>query len=296
MSRMVCPDCGSFVGPARPGKAAFCPRCMRPVEMPDAADADFWSNSLSEWEAAIADAPREPAAAPGKRRPAEPRDAYRIAIYAMFALVAFLIALVGAVLAARSLRPLVARNHPESTPALPATPQLEPSLHQLEAASDHNARLEAAKKVVALGPAAVAAALDRFTSAGGDGDLPSISQPIVHALAEVGPAAADALGQALGSPKARVRAAAADVLAEMGAGQRGQEGAAGRAGRQERLGAVVFDRGPGQHGGRGGLGGRCPGAVAGAPGRPDALLRDRSPGTIGPPAKSAAAALQKLPA
>ncbi len=139
------------------------------------------------------------------------------------------------------------------------------------------------RKLVALGPEAVATALDRFTTAGNGGELPSIPQPIVHALADVGPEATDALGQALGSPKPGVRAAAADVLSENGRpGQRREDGAGGRAGRQEQLGAVVCRRGPGQHGGRGGLGGPCPPAAAGAPGRLDPPPRGRSPGTDRP--------------
>ena len=211
MSGIVCPECGDLVAPGTPGKAALCPRCMRPVEMPSAREAaDFWSNSIAEWEAAVADAPRELAAALGNGRSAGRPDPYRRTIHALFALVAFLIALIGAVLVARQLRPLVFRPRPVS-------PELQQSLHQLEAAQDPDARLEAARKLVALGPEAVATALDRFTTAGNGGELPSIPQPIVHALADVGPAATDALGKALGSPKPGVRAAAADVLAEMGA-------------------------------------------------------------------------------
>ena len=189
--------------PAGPGKAAFCPRCMRQIRRcltpPTPTSGPIRSPNG-----------RRPSPTPRGNRPrhrvrggppSPARNAYRIAIYAMFALVAFLIALVGAVLAARWA--------PATRLAQPSRVNAGPSSHSSigAIASSTGGRLGPqrppgggqGKRLVALGPAAVATALDRFTSAGGDGDLPSISQPIVHALAEVGPAAADALGQALGS-------------------------------------------------------------------------------------------------
>ena len=182
---------------------------MVTVEMPAAADNDeLWSNSLSDWESSIADAPRELAVALGNGRQARQPDGLRTAIYCLFGLVAFLIALIGAVLVARQLRPLVARPRP-------APPGLQEAIHQLEVAEANDNRLQAARKLVGMGPEAVIAALDRPGSADGAG--PSISTAIAHALAEVGPEAVAALSQALGSPKANVRAGAATVLAEMGA-------------------------------------------------------------------------------
>jgi HEAT repeat protein len=249
--------------------------------------AESWASSVSDWEAAIADPARPFAAAPGIGPPPGPRDAYRTAIYGLFALVAFLIALVGAVLVARQLRPLVSRGRPVPTAQ-------EQSLEQLEAAGDQEARLEAARKVVALGPAAVAAALDRFTAAGSSGDLPSIPQPIVHALAEVGPDAADALRQALGAPTARVRAAAAEVLAELGA-----QGAVAR----PALVAALADKNDWVRwyavealGNMGAEASSAVDALAALLKHSDALTRRRAIealGRIGPPASSAAAALEK---
>ena len=86
---------------------------MATVEMPAAGDSgEFWSDSLSDWESSIADAPRELAVALGNGRLAREPDALRTAIYGLFGLVAFLIALIGAVLIARELRPLVHRPGP----------------------------------------------------------------------------------------------------------------------------------------------------------------------------------------
>ncbi len=289
MSGIVCPECGDLVAPGTPGKAALCPRCMRPVEMPSTREAaDFWSNSIAEWEAAVADAPRELAAALGNGRSDGRPDPYRRAIHALFALVAFLIALIGAVLVARQLRPLVFRPRPVS-------PELQQALHQLEAAQDPDARLEAARKLVALGPEAVATALDRFTTAGNGSELPSIPQPIVHALADVGPEATASLGKALGSPTAKpgVRAAAAEVLSEMGA-----QGS----GAQTALVAALADKNNWVRWyaveALGNMGAEAASAVPALLPlleHSDALTRRRAVealGRIGPPAKAAAAALQ----
>ena len=218
MNGTVCPQCGGLVEQRSPGKAVFCPRCMFTVEMPAASDSgEFWSDSLSDWESSIADAPRELAVALGNGRLAREPDALRTAIYGLFGLVAFLIALIGTVLVARELRPLVQRSRP-----VPAG--VEEAVHQLEVAEGNEARREAARNLVGMGPNAVIAALDRSTSAG-DGAMLSISQPIAHALVEVGPEAVNALSEALGSPKANVRAGAANVLIENGdAGQGGEAG------------------------------------------------------------------------
>jgi HEAT repeat protein len=178
--------------------------------MPAGAESDdSWSNSVSDWESAIADAPRELASALGNRQfPGQP-DGFHAAIYALFGLVAFLIALIGAVLIAGQLRPLI---HPKQSPlAL----KIRQSLHELESATSDEGRSEAARKIVRLGPDAVIAALDR----------PASEPVMVHALAEVRPklvdALVDALRQALASPSANVRAAAANVLGELGARGKG---------------------------------------------------------------------------
>ena len=205
MNGMVCPQCGGLVGPLTTGKAMLCPRCRSQVEMPAGGEPDdSWSNSVSDWESAIADAPRQLASALGNRQfPGQP-DGFHTAIHALFGLVAFLIALIGVVLVARELRPLI---HPKQSPlAL----ELRQPLQELESATSDEGRLEAARKIVRLGPDAVVAALDRSTS-----------QPMIHALAEVGPEAVDALREALASPSADVRAAAANVLCEFGARGKG---------------------------------------------------------------------------
>ncbi len=214
MSRIVCEQCGGTVGPAPPvpGRAVLCSRCARAVEMPPLAGgaADPWSNSLTEWEAAIANDPKVLVSPPPGPEAAIPLDRFRVVIYSLLGLMAFLIALIGVVLAARQLRPLVAGSTPEQT-------KLRHWIHEMELASNSKeSRLEAARKIVAMGPDAVMAALDDSTSAGADSETLSIIQPAAHALTDVGPDAVDALSRALASPKANVRAGAANVLREMG--------------------------------------------------------------------------------
>ena len=220
--------------------------------------------------------PAQLASALGNRQfPGQP-DGFHTAIYALFGLVAFLIALIGAVLVAWQLRPLI---HPKPSPiAL----ELQQSLHDLESATSDESRLEAARKIVRLGPDTVKDALERSTS-----------QPMVHALAEVGPEAVDALRQALASPSATAAPRPPMCCASWVRGAGGEGCPDRQLGRQERPRAMVRRRGPGQHGARGGL--RGPALIP--------LLEHSDPltrrlavvalGQIGPSAKQAAPALTK---
>jgi HEAT repeat protein len=166
------------------------------------------SKSESEEKAAPA---REPAIAPTSAPDlsiASESEGLRTIIHVLVGLVAFMIALIGVVLLARQLRPLIAHNRA-------AAVDLHDSILQLQVAKSKEQRLAAACEIVSKGPEAVIAALDECTSTG-EGESLFICQPAAHAMADVGPAAVDSLCKALSSPKANVRAGAADVLREMG--------------------------------------------------------------------------------
>jgi HEAT repeat protein len=173
-----------------------------------ASSAGPWSNSLSQWEAAIAREAGPVVATPPALPPAEPLGPWETAIRGLLGLIAFLIALIGVVLAGRQLRPLFAPTGGNAGAA--------PLVHQLQSGKGKPQRLEAARKLVALGPPAVAAALDASTEASDDGQTLKLSRQAIDALAECGPDAAPALAAALAAPKAGIRAGAASVLVELG--------------------------------------------------------------------------------
>ena len=94
----------------------------------------------------------------------------------------------------------------------------------LENGPDH-ARQEAARTIVDLGPAAVVKTLEHVSDDPGKGEQFLFVAAAVQALAAVGPDAAAGLSEGLGSPEAKVRAAAADVLRQMGrAGRAARDG------------------------------------------------------------------------
>ena len=156
------------------------------------------------------------------------------------------------------------------------------------------ARKEAARKIVALGPKAVATTLDESTRFGEDGETLLICQPAAQALADVGPEAADALGKALGSPKFNVRAGAANILRLMGP--------RGSGAKQQLVDALkdenhwVRSNAIEALGNMGAEAASAVGALLPLLSHPDAFTRRRAVealGRIGPPAKQAVAALTK---
>ena len=112
----------------------------------------------------------------------------------------YLVALIGAALLAQQLRPLVGRNRGKGV-------DLEPLFNQLDAAENKEGQLEAAKKILANGPDAVAAALDHCY-AFKDAEQENLEHtPGGLVFASAGTDAVDALGKAIASPQANVRAA-----------------------------------------------------------------------------------------
>ncbi len=143
----------------------------------------------------------------------------RLAIYCLLGLVGFLLALIGVIAGARAIRRPAAE---QESPSRPAT--LGEWIEQLKQGPDEQARREAAKAIVAEGPAAVIAALDATTKFPAEGVAPDFSEAVVRAMAGRRGAAVDALSEALGSEKENVRAAAASILREIGPEARGAIG------------------------------------------------------------------------
>ena len=222
MSKILCTQCGGLVEPDPPvsGKAAICPRCLSKIDSSAVVEpnSDAWSDSVNDWKATIArDRPENTASGSDVRHIAGDRP--REIVYWLLGLIAFLIALIGVVLVARQLRPLVLAGKS-------AQPSLNELIRRLEVSASKDAEVEAARKeaackIVALGPKAVETALDESTRFGEGGETLLICQPAAQALAEVGPEAADALGKALGAAKFNVRAGAANILRLMGPRGRG---------------------------------------------------------------------------
>ena len=136
-------------------------------------------------------------------------------VWALIVLAFFLAALIGVIVLARSIRPwLVARR----ASAQQAT--VEFWLPQLDNGDD-TASQEAARAIVALGPKAVCRTLDHVSKDPG-GDQRFLFVPgAVRALARVGEEAVPGLCEGLHSAEPKVRAAAVEVLEQMGAAGRG---------------------------------------------------------------------------
>ena len=126
----------------------------------------------------------------------------------------YLVALIAAVLLAQQLRPMVGRNRGQ-------VGGLEQLFSQLDDDTNKEGQLEAAKKILAKGPDAVAAALDHCYVFG-DAEQTNLGHTKGGvAFPIMGPGAVDALVKALSSPRANVRAGAAFVLMKLARRPRG---------------------------------------------------------------------------
>jgi len=122
-----------------------------------------------------------------------------------------MIALIGIVLLARKLRPVL------RAPANPTRPTTVGDwIEQLKRRPDENARRRAAREIVKFGPEAFTAALDASTFIPPSGNSINSPDEVIDPLAGEGAEMVDTLGKALSSPKRNVRAAAAKVLLKMG--------------------------------------------------------------------------------
>ena len=131
---------GSGARYARAGKRAVLSALRRPVQISHPGSP--WSNSLSQWEAAIAQYAAPTLATPVAGPDELPRSPLHMAIYGLLWTIAFLIALIGVVLAARQLRPLFARGSDHNM-----------SSHSSATGGQEQARAAGGgEKIVALGP------------------------------------------------------------------------------------------------------------------------------------------------
>jgi HEAT repeat protein len=217
MATVICPRCGSSIaGPELPGQALACPACAarlrlgsegvvappRIAPLPHRGFEFVGADDSPSQEIVL---PFDPAAEKADDLP--DRAGQRQAVRGLAAAAVFLIVLIGAVELARSLRPLLGR-FPTLRPVV-----LAAWTHALASGTEAEQQ-QAAAAIVAAGPRAVAAVLDRITEI--QGDKPLIDMAAVRALAATGGDMVADLGQALREPKANVRIGAASVLREMG--------------------------------------------------------------------------------
>ncbi|HUT09904.1 MAG TPA: HEAT repeat domain-containing protein [Thermoguttaceae bacterium] len=133
-------------------------------------------------------------------------------ICSLLGLIAFLVALIVVVIAAREIRKRLIQ---EDAAAEPTT--AKQWIDQLRDGPDDDARREAAGALLREGPEAVIAALDATTVISSEATAPRFEPPeVVPAMASHGAEAVEALCQALASKKQNVRAAAARILEEIG--------------------------------------------------------------------------------
>ena len=136
-------------------------------------------------------------------------------MWALIVLAIFLAALIGVIVLARSIRPWLAARRAAAQQAT-----VDFWLPQLDNGDDE-ARREAARAIVALGPKAVCRTLDHISKDPGEGQPFRFVPGAVRALANVGEEAVPGLCEGLRSPEPRVRAVAVEVLQQMGAAGRG---------------------------------------------------------------------------
>ena len=182
-------------------------------EGPPADSANRWSaqSPLGD-ESSSSESVSQSSILPGGelQEPALVRPARSPLVWALIVLALFLAALIGVIVLAHSIRPWLAARR---TAAQQAT--VEYWLPRLDNGDDE-ARQEAARAIVALGPNAVCRTLDHISKDPGDG-RPFLFVPgAVRALANVGAEAVPALCEGLRSPEPKVRAMAVKVLAANG--------------------------------------------------------------------------------
>jgi len=222
---LVCRECGKAIEP--PPSANGIPA---PPTQATSGSNDRWSegppeDSANRWsaqpplgeESSSSESVSQTSILPmgGPAQPALVRPPRTSLAWALIVLAVFLAALIGVVVLARSIRPWLAAR---SAAAQRATVEFWwPKLSD----GDDEARREAARAIVALGPKAVCRTLDRISKDPGDGQPFRFDLNAARALAGVGEEAVPALCEGLRSPEPKVRAAAVEVLQQMGAPARG---------------------------------------------------------------------------
>jgi HEAT repeat protein/uncharacterized Zn finger protein (UPF0148 family) len=252
-----CPYCGAVSKEAavRDDGSFICSSCGKAVEPPpmpppapseSSRDNSRWSDgpteeSASRWSnvAPLGDDESSSSISTSQSSilPRNERDAGDNAIprpppqspwlWPLVIVVLFLAALIGVVVLARHIKPWWDARREAARLAT-----VEYWWPQLENGPD-DARQEAARRIVALGPHAVVKTLEHVSQVPGKEEQFSFVMAAIYALAEVGPDVAAGLSEGLRSPEPRVRAAAARVVQQMGR--------AGRATRDDLLRALNDD-------------------------------------------------------
>jgi HEAT repeat protein len=223
-SPLFCPGCGKALEPPLAGSSIPAPPRQSPggpddrwSEGPPEVSANRWSaqpplgddSSSSESVSQTSILPRGELEQPVHvRRPVSPL------VWALIVLVVFLAALIGVTVVARSMRPWLAARR-----AAAEQSTVEFWLPRLDKGGE--ARQKAAQAIVELGPAAVCRALDHIATDPGGGKQFQFDAGAIRALAEVGAEAVPGLREGLAAPEPKVRAAAVEVLLQMGAAGRG---------------------------------------------------------------------------
>lgn len=211
MAGLCCPHCGTALddGGAPAGQVVLCPVCggIFTHSATSAHRQEPLGAVPAGWP--TCDAPPRLVPAPRSLDSAGRPSAGTI-IFALIGLILFLLALIGVVHAGRWARRWLA------APPQPRPQTLAAWVDQLRYSTDEKAQREAAEAIIARGPDAVRNALGTLADVSADGNSYSIADLAIPPLVAAGPRLVPALAQALGSPRADERLAAAYILRKMG--------------------------------------------------------------------------------
>ena len=222
-SSFVCRGCGKAVEPPMAGNHVPAPPPQNPggkdrwSEGPPEDSANRWSaqSPLGD-ESSSSESVSQSSILPGGElgEAALVRPPRSPLTWALIVLALFLAALIGATVLARSIRPWLAARRAAQQQAT-----VEYWLPRLDNGDDE-ARQEAARAIVALGPKAVCRTLDHISKDPGSGQQFWFVPAAVRALANVGEEAVPGLCEGLRWPEPKVRDMAVKVLLQMGAAGR----------------------------------------------------------------------------
>ena len=223
-SAFVCRSCGKAVEPPLTGNSESAPPPQnsgggndRWSEGPPEESANRWlaqpplgdESSSSESVSQTSILPHDELAQPVVVRPPTTPLVWFLIVLALF-----LAALIGVTVLARSIRPWLAARRAAAQQAT-----VEYWLPRFDSGDEANRR-EAARAIVALGPNAVCRTLDHISKDPGNGKQFQFVLGSLHTLADVGAEAVPGLCEGIRSPEPKIRAAAVEVLQQMGAAGR----------------------------------------------------------------------------
>jgi HEAT repeat protein len=247
MTQIRCPHCGAAGTEASRDDRFICPSCGKAVEPPprqqvvpppiaasENRDNRRWSDgppeaSANRWSMVAPLGDEESSASISVSQssilpphaeiptdePSPVRPARSPLVWPLAGLAVFLAILIAVVFVARRVKPWL-----DARRAAARRASVDYWIPRLENGPDE-ARREAAGALIGLGPAAVMQALQHISKDPGGGERFLFITAAIHALAAAGADATEGLCQGLRSPEARVRAAAANVVQELGRAGRG---------------------------------------------------------------------------